>query len=136
MVKLGRLQSIPIFSALTKQELRRIADCADEITVVAGEELVRETEWAFEFFAISKGTAEVVRDGARVADLQPGDVVGELAALSHGRRTASVIATTPGRVIYIRAQDFRHFTEEMPALGEQIRRVVNERTRSLDSAGV
>jgi CRP-like cAMP-binding protein len=42
-----------------------------------------------------------------------------------------VIATAPSRVIYIRAQDFRHFAEEMPALGEQIRRVVGERTSAL-----
>jgi hypothetical protein len=34
-------------------------------------------------------------------------------------------------VFFIRAQDFRHFAEEMPVLGEQIRRVVDERTRSL-----
>jgi CRP-like cAMP-binding protein len=60
--------------------------------------------------------------------------MGELGVLTHGQRTASVVATTPSRVIYIRAQDFRHFAEEMPELGRQIRRVVRERTWLSDPA--
>ena len=69
-----------------------------------------------------------VRNMIEAADLRPGDVMGEIGALTHGQRTASVVATAPSRVIYIRAQDFRHFAEEMPDLGRQIRRVVRERT--------
>ena len=127
----ARLKSIPVFASLNKRELRRVAECAEEIDVPEGEHLLTEGRFAFEFFAIRKGAAEVVRDGSHVADLGPGDVMGELAALSHGQRNASVIATTPTTVIFIRAQDFRHFAEELPALGEEIRRVVEERTRSV-----
>jgi CRP-like cAMP-binding protein len=127
----ARLKSIPVFAGLGKRELRRVADCAEPIEVAAGDELLREGRFAFEFFAIENGAVEVVRDGNHVADLGVGDVMGEIGALSHGQRTASVIAKTPATVIFIRAQDFRHFAEEMPVLGEQIRRVVDERTRSL-----
>ena len=122
-----------MFAPLGKRELRRVAECADEIDVSAGEELLREGRFAFEFFAIREGAAEVVREGTHVADLGPGDVMGEIGALSHGQRTASVIAKVPSTVVFIRAQDFRHLAEELPALGDQIRRVVDERTRSLDS---
>ena len=128
----GRLKSIPLFAALDKRELRRVAACAEEIDVAPGDELLREGRYAFEFFAIHEGGAEVLRDGTHLASLGPGDVMGEIGALSHGQRTASVVATAPTTVIFIRAQDFRHFTEEMPALGERIRAVVQERTRALD----
>jgi CRP-like cAMP-binding protein len=127
----ARLKSIPVFASLDKRELRRVAECAEPIEVLAGEELLLQGRFAFEFFAIEKGGAEVIRDGDHIADLGAGDVMGEIAALSHGRRTASVVATAPSTVIFIRAQDFRHFAEEMPVLGEQIRGVVDERTRSL-----
>jgi CRP-like cAMP-binding protein len=128
VIRTGRLKSIPVFSGLSKDELRRVADCAEEIEVGAGEQLLREAAYAFEFLIIEKGAAEVVRDGDHLADLGPGDVMGELGVMTHGQRTASVVATAPSRVIYIRAQDFRHFTEDMPALGRQIRQVVRERT--------
>ena len=128
MLKPARLKSVPVFAGLGKDELRRIAECAEEMQIDAGEHLLRETAYAFEFLVIEDGAAEVTRDGAHVAHLGPGDVMGELGALTHGQRTASVVATAPSRVIYIRAQDFRHFTEEMPELGRQIRRVVRERT--------
>jgi CRP-like cAMP-binding protein len=78
------------------------------------------------------GKAELRRNGSHIADLGPGDVFGEIGALSHGQRTASVITSAPSTVIYIRAQDFRHFANEMPELGQQIRNVVEERTRALD----
>jgi CRP-like cAMP-binding protein len=120
-----------VFEGLDKDELQRVAACAEEIDVPAGDQLLVEGKFAFEFFVIRHGAAEVVRDGVHLADLGPGDVLGELAALSHGQRSATVVAKEATSVIFIRAQDFRHFAEEMPELGERIRRVVEERTRSL-----
>jgi CRP-like cAMP-binding protein len=132
-VNARRLKDIPVFAGLDKNELRRVAECAEEIDVQAGERLLEAGRFAFEFFAIARGAAEVVRDGAHLADLAPGDVFGELGALAHGQRSASVVATVPTTVICIRAQDFRHFAEEMPELGERIRVVVEERTRALEA---
>jgi CRP-like cAMP-binding protein len=128
-----RLRAISVFSGLDKAALLRVAECAEAIRVRPGEQLLHEGRYAFEFYAIESGTAEVLRDGDRIADLGPGDVFGELGALAHEQRTASVVATTSATVICIRAQDFRHFAAEMPELGERIRLVVKERTRGLDA---
>ena len=125
-----RLKSIPIFAGLDKRELLRVAECAEEVRVAAGEQVLEEGRFAFEFFAIADGAVDVLRDGDLVASLGPGEVFGELAALSHGRRNASVVATAPTTVVFIRAQDFRHFAEEMPELGARIRRVVAERAEA------
>jgi CRP/FNR family transcriptional regulator, cyclic AMP receptor protein len=131
VVTAAQLKSVPIFDGLSKKELKRIADCALEIDAVEGDQLLREGRFAFEFMIIDKGGAEVVRDGKRIADLGPGDVVGEIGALSHGQRTATVVAKAKTRVIYIRAQDFRRITADVPALGERIHRLVEERTQAL-----
>jgi len=127
MVNARSLKSIPVFAGLDRTELQRVADCAEELEVQPGDQLLREGSYAFEFFALTRGSAAVVCDGAQVASLGPGDVFGELAALSHGQRVASVVATAPGTVLFIRAQDFRHFAEEMPVLGNRIRVLVQER---------
>jgi CRP-like cAMP-binding protein len=122
-----------VFTGLDKEELRRVAECAEEIDVAAGEQLLEEGRFAFEFFAIASGAADVLRDGIRLAQLGPGDVFGERGALAHGQRNASVVATVPSTVIFIRAQDFRHFAEDMPELGARIRQLVEERTRALEA---
>jgi hypothetical protein len=66
-----------------------------------GEELVREGEEGGELFLLFDGVLEVERDGAVIAQLGPGAIVGEAALLSGGRRTATLRAVTPVRVAVV-----------------------------------
>jgi CRP-like cAMP-binding protein len=52
------------------------------------------------------GTVEVTRDGVTVAELGPGDVVGEGALLGDGRRNATVTATTPVTALVMSTREF------------------------------
>ena len=121
------LKSMPVFAGLDRSDLARIAACAEEVEVPAGEPLLEQGQFAFEFFAIRSGAAHVSADGVHIADLGPGDVVGELGALTHGQRNATVVTTAPTSVVFIRAQDFRHFAAEMPEFAARIRQVVRDR---------
>ena len=58
-----------------------------------------EGEFGHALFAIESGTAEVSADGETRATLGPGDVFGEIAVMASGRRTASVVATSPMRLV-------------------------------------
>ena len=78
------LRAVPVFSELTDEELRRIATFANEDSVSAGATLIREGDYSNEMIAIESGTADVKRDGATVAQVGPGDVVGELGVLEKG----------------------------------------------------
>jgi CRP-like cAMP-binding protein/DNA-binding winged helix-turn-helix (wHTH) protein len=61
--------------------------------VAAGEIIVREGELGQEAFIIRRGTALVSRhEMGELRRLGPGDVFGELAILSGGRRTSTVVA--------------------------------------------
>ena len=51
----GSLQSIPLFESLSRDERGVIAQHADEIDVAEGTELVRQGEFAYEFFVIEDG---------------------------------------------------------------------------------
>lgn len=124
-----RLKAVPVFAELDKEALRRVAECAEEVRVDTGTQLLHEGRYAFEFFAIEHGSAHVLREGAQLAELGPGDVFGELGALAHEERTASVVATAPTTLICIRAQDLRHFEEEIPELRDGIRRIIDARIR-------
>ena len=94
-----RLERVPVFSGLPEAELAAIADAASEFEVGQGEEVATEGDFGHAMYAIESGTAEVRLDGKPARKLGPGDVFGEIAAISSGRRTASVVATSPMRLI-------------------------------------
>jgi CRP/FNR family cyclic AMP-dependent transcriptional regulator len=126
-----RLTAIPLFASLSKQERRHVAQHADEVDVPAGKELVHEGGFAYEFFVIEQGTAEVTRQGAHVADLGPGDFFGEMAALTDSTRNAAVMSTSPLTAIVMTAHDFRAMAKGMPAVADKISAAVAERLKSL-----
>ena len=127
----SRLASIDLFSSLSKRERTEIASRADEIDVPEGTHLVREGEFAYEFFVIEDGSAEVLRDGQHVADLGPGDFLGEIGIVTRAPRNASVVAREPTRVIVLSEQDFRGVARSFPTVAEQIREAVRERSEPL-----
>ena len=87
---LDHLAQVPLFAECDKRQLQQVAAAAVEISVEAGKVLVREGEPGHECFVIVTGSATVTRDGATLANLGPGAVVGELAPLTGGVRTATL----------------------------------------------
>jgi CRP/FNR family cyclic AMP-dependent transcriptional regulator len=123
----SKLKAIPLFASLRKEDLRRVAQVTDEIDAAQGEELLREGRSAYEFMVIQDGHAEVTRAGEHVADLGPGDFLGEIAALERGARTATVVTTSPVSLYVMTARDLRHLADSIPELGDTLHRVANER---------
>ena len=125
------LRSVPLFDALTNDERRTVAQHADEIDAPEGTELVRQGEFAYEFFVLEEGTAEVVRDGERVAELGPGDFLGEMGIVSKAVRNATVVTTSPARVIVMTEQALRSVRSQNPVVAERIEAAVEERCTAL-----
>jgi CRP-like cAMP-binding protein len=127
------LHSIALFAGLSPDEQARVAAAAKPIHFETGEVIVGEGEFSFDFYAITGGAAEVQHDGGHVADLGPGDVLGEMGVVpqqSRGRsrrRSATVVVTAPMEAIAIPGGEFRRMTEDIPALGDALRALVSER---------
>jgi CRP/FNR family transcriptional regulator, cyclic AMP receptor protein len=126
----ARLQGLWLFSSLTSEELERVARWTDELEVPAGRELATEGSFAHEFFVIEDGTATVLKDGERIAELGPGDFFGEIGLLETERRTASVVADTPLRVIVMFQREFKQMEREMPAVAARVRAAIRARLSS------
>ena len=121
------LRSVPLFGSLSSDERRAIAQHADEIEAPEGTELVRQGEFAYEFFVLEDGTAEVKRDGERVAELGPGDFLGEMGIVANAVRNATVVTTSPARAIVMTEQAFRSMRRLNPAVADRIQAAVEER---------
>jgi CRP/FNR family transcriptional regulator, cyclic AMP receptor protein len=122
-----KLKSIPMFASLGKSDLRRLAQATDEIDVSEGKRLLSEGKFAYEFMVILDGQAEVTRDGEHVANLGPGDVLGEIAALERGKRNATVDACSPMCLAVMTAHEMRQLASSIPEFGETLRRTASER---------
>ena len=120
------LEGLLLFESLDKGELRRIAGLADEVDIRDGEELLHQGDFAHEFMVVIDGSAEVVRDSEHVADLGPGDFLGEIAALDRGQRNATVVASSPMRVLVMTDRDLRHIARDMPTVDTQLRDAARE----------
>jgi CRP-like cAMP-binding protein len=122
------VKSIPLFASVPRQLRRTVASWVDEVAVPAGTELTRQGGRAGEFFVVVSGTADVTRDGAHVAALEAGDFFGEVGLLGAGwERTATVVATSPMRLLVLARREFRSLLAALPAVAVSIHRAAAER---------
>ena len=121
------LDAIPLFAGLTLDQRASVAGACDELSVEARSTLVQEGDFGYGMFAITSGTADVVIEGAVVRTLGPGDMFGEIAVLSGGRRTATVIAATDMTLITVLNRDMWRLERESPEIATALRATIAER---------
>lgn len=113
---LNHLAQVPLFANCSKKQLQSVAAASIELTIEAGKVLVREGEPGHEAFVIIDGSATVTRKGDTIATLGAGDVVGELAPITGGVRTATVTADTSMELLVIGQREFAGLLDEVPGL--------------------
>jgi CRP/FNR family transcriptional regulator, cyclic AMP receptor protein len=122
-----RLKRIPVFADLDDAALAQVAGLAAEVSVPSGKELVREGDYSYDVLAIEEGTAEVTRGGDKIADLGPGDVIGEMGVLERSQRNATVVATSPMLLVTLTSWDIRKLKKSTPSVVAHLRGVVEQR---------
>jgi len=106
------LKAVPLFAEMSEADRRRIATFATEDSAQMGTTLIREGDFSNDMIAIESGTADVLRDGKLIRSLGPGDVVGEIGVLERELRTATVVASSPVRLIRLTNWDVKRLPRE------------------------
>ena len=127
MIDSARLEGIPLFAGLEDEQRAEVAARVNELKLESGDTLAVQGENAYELFVIEEGEAEVRRDGEPIATLRQGDVCGEIGVLVTGTRRATVVATTPMRLVAMFSRDFRHVERRVPALAPRLREIMRDR---------
>jgi CRP-like cAMP-binding protein len=125
--KVELLRKVPLFAECSKGELRKLAGIADELDLREGTVLTREGRSAHEFFVLVEGAVRVTKGSKKLADLGPGDWLGEIALLTKSARTATATATAPVRTLVIVDRDFRQVVAEIPSIAMKMLSSVAER---------
>jgi len=104
--------AIPLFAGIEADGLEGIARIFQPVSFAAGAPLVRQGQPADGAYILESGAAEVITalpggGEANVAALGPGSVLGEMALLESGIRSATVIARAPVASYFIERDGFR-----------------------------
>jgi CRP-like cAMP-binding protein len=105
------LAKVPLFKELKRRQLESLAQTVVTHDYDAGQDIVTQGESGVGLFVIGSGEAEVIHvrtDGSRavVNVLGETDYFGELALLTEGPRTASVVATEPTQCLVLTRWNF------------------------------
>ncbi len=125
------LAGAPLLAGVDAAGLARIAERVVEVAFAPGHVIVRQGEVGTGFFLIASGQARVVRAGATVATLEPGDFFGELSVLDGRPRVAQVVAAEPTICLALASWDFEAVVMEQPSVALAILRGLAGRLRDL-----
>ncbi len=95
----------PSFAGLPAAELEILDHNSTMLSMGTGRVVLRQGEWGREVFVVLNGEVQVERDGAPVARLGAGAVVGELALLHNTPRNATIRTTTETAVLVLNRRE-------------------------------
>jgi CRP-like cAMP-binding protein len=121
------LSRVPLFSGLSKKDLRQVSRLTTRLTVPAGRELVRQGGLGREFFIVLEGAVNVVIDGEVIAECGSGDFFGEIALLEGQPRNATVVATDDVVIDVIGRAEFSTLLADRPEIDKKIRAAMAQR---------
>lgn len=112
MIATDVIRNVPLFSGLDARQLEDVLRIFQLICFQPGAALTNQGQAASSAFVVESGEADVMTmlpggGQACVATLGPGSVVGEMALLDQGVRSATVVAREPTTVYFIERDGFR-----------------------------
>ena len=128
------LRRVPLFSDLSSDDLRHIADIATEASFSAEETIADEGEPGEEMYVVASGEVAAVLDLAcrnerTIARHGPGGHVGEMALIGRTPRSASLVARTDTRTLVLDRAHFESLLRERPDVGLALMRTLVERVQ-------
>ncbi len=112
------LDGVGIFASLEPAERARLAAELETLELKRGDVLVRQGEVADALYIVVTGRFAVTLDGRRqlVAEIGPGQPIGEIAFLAGGARTATVTALRDSLVLRLGRADFEALCAKSPGI--------------------
>jgi voltage-gated potassium channel len=126
VVTWGMVARVPLFAELQATDIADIVRLLNAQQVEAGDVIARRGEPAHSMYFIAAGEVEIELKHERVR-LGAGHFFGEVAALRHTRRSATVTAVTRTSLLMLDAHDLHVLMDREHRIGERIREVVRTR---------
>jgi len=134
-----RIEQVPFFACLERDEVEQVAQLFKERRFSAGETVVMEGASGAAFFVIDSGEAAVSIKGVDCGTLGEGDHFGEIALIDEGPRAATVTAATDLVCHGLTYWEFRPLVEGNGAIGwkllESMARMLRDAEQKPEQSG-
>ena len=129
------LRRVGLLSGVPGSKLVAVARLLEEVRVAPGDVIIERGAVEDWLFMVADGKIRVHVDDRTLVESGPGSVVGELAVLAPGPRSASVTALEPSLLLRLRRAPFEELLDDRPeiaravisALAQQLQVVADER---------
>jgi CRP/FNR family cyclic AMP-dependent transcriptional regulator len=128
------LAKVPVFEAMSPEDLRRVAEVAVPRRFAAGQVIFREGDASDTCYIVRNGHARAVRenvDGRAIAlaHFGPGDIFGELAMFDAEKRSATIEALDDLDAIAISGSDMRRLMRQHAEMSAKLAIALARRLR-------
>lgn len=121
------LSDSELAQAVPARELQVLQSIGTAVRIAAGRTAMVEDAVGRECMVVVDGAFVVERDGTWVADLGPGDFMGEIALLTSQPRNATVTATEDSIVYAYSRREFTSMLRECPAIAARVMTTADQR---------
>lgn len=115
------IAKIPTFRGVPPSQVAfALSACGKTIKKKKGEPICEEGEENFDLFILLEGKCNVLYQGKKVAEINPIDTIGEMGFIGEQKRSATVVAAEPSKVIVLKKDLFDEYLNEERAISETI----------------
>ncbi|MBB4103283.1 cyclic nucleotide-binding domain-containing protein [Allorhizobium borbori] len=125
------LRSLPFFASADPSKLKRLAFTSDHMRFAPGQVLFHEGDPGDAAYVILSGTVDVSvetpQGPIKVATADRNSIIGEIALLNDGYRTATVTASAPLETLRIDKHEFLNLMKDCPSMMFGVLKVLSTR---------
>lgn len=126
------LARVPVFAQCTADEIRAIANVAQENLFEPAQIIVTQGTPGQAFYLILSGRVEILRDGVSLGAFGTGDFFGEMSLLDSAPRSATIRAVEQTTCLMLSSWDFKALLEKNPSIAIKLLEVLSRRLRVAD----
>lgn len=127
--KIALLQKIDLFQGFDDAELDGFAETIEELRLPADTILFTEGTPGQDMFILLQGTLQIFKNKRAITTVQPVNYVGEMAIVEEKNRSATVICSTPVRLLRITSVQFNTYLASQPQSLVSLVKTLSQRIR-------
>jgi CRP-like cAMP-binding protein len=105
--KAEAIRTVSLFAGSSPRERRRLATLMDEVSVAAGDVVIRQGRRERALYILLEGEMELTMNGVPICRFGPGDFFGEISLRTHGPARGTVAAVKDSQVLALSPEQFR-----------------------------
>ncbi len=127
--RIALLREIDLFHSFDDTELAGFAESIEELELPSDTILVTEGAPGQDMFILLEGALQIFKDKRAITTILPVDYVGEMAIIEEKNRSATVICSTPVRLLRITSAQFNKYLATQPKSLVSLIKTLSKRIR-------